>query len=178
MIDRPMFWSTVWEKLSTWGKWVAQKLLAPGVALIIVVVAVVLVAMGAKDLQIGGLLARLLGKKAEGDGKIDIANTVDPDRVDKNGKLIPPGTPDSQGSTQAVVVPIENSGGLFSNPDTVKFTPPGEDKPREIKLPDGVTAKDVDKVIVVQPEKFVVTVKDNSKVSGQDIDDLLKKYGN
>lgn len=176
MIERPTFWGSVWEKLKEWGTWAAHKLLAPGVALIVVVVAIVLVAMGAKNLQIGGLLARLLGRQPEGDGKIDVANSVDPDRVDKNGKLIPPGQPDSQGSTQAVVVPIEDPG-LFSNPDTVKFTPPGEDKPREIKLPDGVKAKDVDKVIVVQPEKFVVTVKDSSGVQAKDVDDLLSKYG-
>lgn len=170
------FWGTVWERLRAWGRWAALNLLAPGVALIIVVVAVVLVAMGAKDLQIGGLLSRLFGKKPEGKA-IDVANSVPPERVDENGRFILPGTPDSKGDTQAVVVPIETSGGLFSNPDTIKFTPPGEDKPREIKLPDGVKADDVDTVVVVQPEKFVVTVKDSSGVTATQIDALLKKYG-
>lgn len=132
--------------------------------------------MGVKGIQIGGLLSKLFGKSPEATA-IDTANSVAPGRVDKNGKLIQPGTPDAEGDTQAIVVPIENQGGLFSNPDTIKFTPPGETTPREIKLPDGVKADDVESVIVVQPEKFVVTVKDSSGISAQSIDDLLKKYG-
>lgn len=169
------FWTTVWGKLKAWGTWAAHKLLAPGVALIIVVVAILLVAMGAKELQIGGLLSKLFGKKPEGSA-IDVANSVDPDRLDEKGNLIQPGVPDSKGQTQAIVVPIEEPG-LFSNPDTVKFTPPGEEKPIEVQLPDGVKAKDVESVVVVQPEKFVVTVKDTSSVSKSDLDSLLAKYG-
>jgi hypothetical protein len=78
--------------------------------------------------------------------------------------------------TQAPVVAIE-APNVFSNPDTVKFTPPGETKPVEVKLPDGVKANDVEHVVVVKPDTFVVTVKDSSGISGQKIDDLLKKYG-
>jgi hypothetical protein len=77
--------------------------------------------------------------------------------------------------TQAVVVPIKNPG-MFSNPDTVVFTPPGETKPVEVQLPDGVKAKDVDTVVVVKPEKFVVTVKDKSGIPAKKVDDLLNKY--
>lgn len=170
------FWETVWSKLKAWGTWAAHKLLAPGVALLIVVGAVLLVAFGAKNLQIGGLLATLLGKKVEPHDTIEVANSIDPDRVGKDGKLIPVGTPDVTGSTQVAVVPIENANSLFSNPKTVVFTPPGEDKPREISLPDGVTAKDVSHIVVVQPEKFVVTVKDSSGIQAEHIDDLLAKY--
>lgn len=177
MSETPSFWTTVWAHLKAWGTWCAHKLLAPGIALLVVVVAIILVSMGVKGLQIGGLLGKLFGKKPSGTA-IDVANTVDPDRVDKDGRLIPPGTPDSQGATQAVIVPIEDGGGLFSDPTTIRFTPPGEEKSREIKLPDGVTASDVDKVVIVQPDKFVVTVKDSSGISAGQIDDLLSKYGN
>ena len=172
----PTFWGTVWAKLRAAGHWAAIHLAAPGVALIVIIVAVLLVSMGFKELQIGGLLGRLFGKKEPEHKAIDVANSVDPDRVDKDGKLIQPGTPDSKGQTQVVVVPIKDPG-LFSNPDTVTFTPPGKTDPIEVQLPDGVKARDVDKVVVVQPGKFVVTVKDNSGVPASKVDDLLAKYG-
>ena len=146
-------------------------------ALLLVLVAFLLVAMGFKELQIGGLLGKLLGKKdPDSDTTIDVANSVDPDRIGPDGKLIQPGTPDSKGDTQAVVVPIQDPG-LFSNPDTIKFTPPGEDKPIEVVLPDGVKNKDVHQVIVVKPNVVVVTVKDNSGIPAAKVDDLLKKFG-
>jgi hypothetical protein len=169
---KPTFWATVWAKL----KWVATQFFAPGVALVVIIVAVLLVAMGWKELQIGGLLGKLFGKKDPEQRAIDVANSVPPDRVGPDGKLIPQGTPDSKGDTQAVVVPI-NDPGLFSNPDTVTFTPPGASKAVEIQLPDGVRQQDVEKVIVVQPDKFVITVKDSSGISASSVDDLLKKYG-
>jgi hypothetical protein len=172
----PTFWSQFWGRMKAVFKWMALHLAAPGAALVVVIVAVILVSMGAKNLQIGGLLARLFGKKDPEQRAIDVANSVDPDRVDKNGNLIQPGVPDSKGDTQVVVVPIKDPG-LFSNPDTVTFIPPGKTEPIEVQLPDGVKARDVDKVIVVQPGKFVVTVKDESGVPAKKVDDLLAKYG-
>ena len=174
MSETPSFWSQFWGRMKSVFRWIGLNLLAPGAALVVVLVAILLVAMGAKELQIGGLLAKLFGKK-DPEKAIDVANSVPPGRVDKDGKLIQPGTPDSKGDTQAVVVPIKEPG-LFSNPNTVEFTPSGADKPIEVQLPDGVKAKDVDKVVVVQPGKFVVTVKDDSGVTASKVDDLLKKY--
>lgn len=158
----------------------SPKILGLLAALVVIVIAVLIVSMGFKNLQIGGILGKLLGKKGgtnPGSGPIvETANSVDPKRIGPDGKLIPVGTPDSKGDTQAAVVPIQ-SPGLFSDPNTVTFTAPGADKPTIIQLPDGVTNKQVEKVIVVQPNVVVVTVKDNSKVSTQTVDDLLKKYG-
>ena len=176
MTSEPSFWQAFWAKVKATFRWVGWNLLAPGVALVVVVVSVLLVSMGAKELQIGGLLARLLGRKGPEAKAVDVANTVDPDRIDKDGKLLPPGAPDSKGVTQAVVVPIKEPG-LFSNPSTVEFTPLGQTEPIEVQLPDGVTAKDVDKVVIVQPGKFVVTVKGSSGVPASKVDDLLEKYG-
>jgi hypothetical protein len=177
-MDAPeTFWGTVWSRVKAALHWAALKLVAPGVALVVILVAVLLVAMGFKELQIGGLLARLLGRKPAVKANPDVANTVPTDRVDKDGKLIPPGTPDSGGNVQAVVVPIENPGGLFSNPSTVKVTPPGQSEPIHVQLPDGVRARDVDKVILVSPTQVVVTVHDDSGVPASKIDDLLGKYG-
>jgi hypothetical protein len=170
------FWDAVWAKLKSWGQWAAMHMLAPGVALLVVIGAVLLVMFGVKGLQIGGLLGKLLGKKPETSDPIAVANSIPEERVDAQGKLIPVGVPDSKGFVQAPVVAIEPPG-LFSNPDTIKFTPPGESKAVEVKLPTGVRANDVEKVVIVQPEKFVVTVKDSSRVSAEQIDDLLAKYG-
>lgn len=157
----------------------SPKLLGPLAALVVIVIAVLLVSMGFKELQIGGLLGKLLGKKGGVDpGKgltVETANTIDPKRVDADGKLIPQGVPDAKGDTQAVVVPIQPPG-LFSDPTQVVFTAPGETKSTVIDLPGGVTNKQVDQVIVVQPNVVVVTVKDNSSVTKQTVDVLLKKY--
>jgi hypothetical protein len=171
--DEPTFWQSVWAWLKRFGRWVY----APLVAIIIVVVVFILVALGDKNLQIGGLLGKLFGKgDPKGKKAIDVANSVPEDRVDDNGVIIKPGEPDSTGQTQAVVVPIEEPG-LFDDPGKIKITPPGEDTPTEVVLPDGVKAKDVDKVIIVKPNVYAVTVKDNSGVNAKDVDDLLSKYG-
>jgi len=155
--------------------WIKRYLLAPLPALIIVAVALLLVAVGFKDIQIGGLLAKFFGKP-EGKKAIDVANSVPDHRVDANGSLILIGTPDSKGITQAVVVPVE-TGGLFSDPTVVKVTPPGETKAITIHLPDGVKSGDVHQVVIVSPEIVAVTTKDNSKVTVGQVEDLLKKYG-
>ena len=166
---------TAITKLKAALAWVWHKLCAPGVALVVVAIGFVLVAIGFKEVQIGGLLAKLLGKKPA-PGTVGVANTVPPGRVDKDGNLIPVGQPDATGQTQVPVVPVQEPG-FFSDPKTVKFTPPGAEKPVEVRLPDGVTNKDVEQVIVIQPETVVVTVKDNSGVSAETVDDLLAKYG-
>lgn len=171
--ETPSFWQTSWA----WIKKAGQSVLTFLPVVLVVVVGLVLVVLGVKNVQIGGILGKLLGKdKQEGTKAVDVANSVPEDRVDVNGNIIPPGTPDSQGITQAKVVPIETPG-LFDDPTQVKIIPPGETTPIVVDLPDGVKAKDVDKVIVVQPEVLVVTVKDSSKVTPQKVDDLLKKYG-
>jgi hypothetical protein len=155
----------------------ALKLAGPGVALVVVIIAILLVSMGWKELQIGGLLGKLLGKKADIKADPNVVHTIPPHRVDPSGNLIPQGTPDSKGITQAVVVPIHDNGGIFSDPTKVTVTPPNSDTPINIQLPDGVQAKDVDKVIILSPTNVVVSVKDTSGIPAQKIDDLLNKYG-
>lgn len=159
---------------TVWG-YLKKFLLGPGGALIVVIVAILLAMVGVKNFQVGGLLGKLLGKKPK-DKAIDKANSVSEDRVDANGKVIPKGVPDSKGITQAIVVPIKEPG-IFSDPKTVKFVPPGEKKAVEVELPDGVSNKDVEKVVVVKPKVYAVTVKDTSGIEAKTVDDLLAKYG-
>lgn len=173
MAEEPGFFAKLLSRVWSFLK---KFLLGPGGALLVVIVAVLLAILGIKNIQLGGLLGKLLGKDTPKKKAIDIANSVSEDRVDAEGKIIPPGEPDSKGITQATVVPIKDSG-VFSNPDTVKFTPPGEDKPVEVELPDGVKNKDVENVVVVKPEVYAVSVKDNSGIPAMKVDDLLSKYG-
>ena len=164
------FWASLVKSL----KWLSVKILAPGIALALVIGGILLVAMGWKELQIGGILGSLLGKLPSG-SPATVVNDVPGPRVDANGAVIPEGQADSKGDTQAVVVPIQTPG-LFSNPSTVTFTSPGDSKPTVVSLPTGVKAKDVSSVIVVQPGVVAVTVKDSSGVSTKTVDDLLTKY--
>lgn len=162
------------EALKKAWAWARKYLLAPLPAILIVAGAILLIALGAKNIQIGGILAKLFGK-GEAKKAVDKANSIPEDRVDANGKVILPGTPDEKGITQAVVVPIEPPG-MFSNPDTVTIVNPEDNKPVVIDLPIGVSSNDVDKVVVISTDIHVVTVKSSSGVSAEDIDFLLKKY--
>ena len=166
------FWSKVLDCLKRY----ATTIFAPIIAIVVILVAVLLVAMGCKDLQIGGLLGKLFGKKDPEATAVAIANTLPDGRVDASGKLIPEGQPDAVGDTQVQVVPI-NDPGLFSNPATVSFTPPGAKDDVTVQLPVGIKNKDVDKVVIVKPEVYVVTVKDSSGVPLPTVDTLLKKFG-
>src|SRR5262245_16720741 len=121
--DEPSFWFKLWS-------FFRKYILAPLPILVILIVAVVLVFLGVKNVQIGGLIGKLLGRKGEAeDGKkaIEVANTVPKDRVDKQGNLIPIGQPDSQGITQAKVVPIKEPG-LFDDPKKVIIKDPEDGK--------------------------------------------------
>jgi hypothetical protein len=170
------FWVGLWSVI----KRTSPKVLGPVAALVIIVIAVVLVSMGFKELQIGGLLGRLLGKRggtSPDSGKtVELANSVDPKRIDADGNLIPIGTPDTQGMTQAAVVPIKPPG-LFSDPNKVVFTAPGDTKSTTVILPEGVKNNQVEQVVVVTPTVVAVTVKDSTQVSAARVDDLLRKYG-
>lgn len=170
------FATKVWDRLKAWGKWVRSKMMAPGAALLVVLVAVILFSLGWKKLQIGGLLGRLLGRKKEPVAPVGIMDPVPPGRVGPDGKLIPIGTPDQAGHTQVEVVQIEQPG-LFSDPKTVKFTPPGKTEPVEVQLPVGVTNDQVAQVVMVQPEVYAVSVKDNTGIKAEKVESLLAKYG-
>lgn len=168
--EEPSFWAKA-------GAWAKKYLLAPLPILIIVVVGIILVALGFKNIQIGGLIGKLLGRDGgKGNKAIDKANSIPEDRVDKDGNFIPIGEADSKGLTQAKVVPIKEPS-IWDDPNKVTIEDPDGGDDIDVILPDGVKAKDVDKVLIVKPEVHVVTVRDSSPVSASDVDDLLAKYG-
>src|SRR5690606_26093127 len=59
---------------------IRKYLIAPLPVLVLVVGAALLIAMGVKNVQIGGLLGKLLGKKVS-EKAIDVANSIPPGRV-------------------------------------------------------------------------------------------------
>src|SRR5690606_28813760 len=110
----PSFWARL-------GQLARKYILAPLPALILVAVAIVLVMLGVRNVKIGGLLGKLLGKEPPKKA-IERANSIPADRVRPDGSLIPQGKPDSKGISQAIVVPIEKPG-IFENPTTVRIVP-------------------------------------------------------
>ena len=166
-----MTWNKIWSGLKS----AARTLFGPVGAVLVIVAAVALVCLGVKNVQIGGILGALLGKKRPDHKAIDTANSIPEDRIGPDGKLIPLGQADSKGITQVAVVPIANPG-LFSNPSTVQFQDPQTAQLVEVALPDGLRVSDVEHVVVVQPGTFAVTVKNSSPVTAQQIDSILSKY--
>lgn len=155
---------------------VRKYVLAPIPVILVVIVGCILVACGVQRVQLGGLIGKLLGKKSDPERKtIHIANSVPPDRVREDGTLIAIGEPDSRGLTQAQVVAIEKPD-LFGDPKTIKIVVPGTTEPVVVQVPDGVKAKDIEHVVIIEPKILAVTVKSSSSVRGQDVDDLLAKY--
>jgi len=156
-------------------RFIRKYILAPIPALIIVAGALLLIALGVKNIQIGGLLGALLGKSSS-KKRVDVANTVSEDRVREDGTLIPKGELDSKGTIQAKVVPIKKPN-LFDDPSKVKIQDPDTGQDIEVDVPDGVKAKDVDQVVILTPEIHAVTVKSTSKIKAKDVDDLLVRLG-
>lgn len=163
------------SKLAKLWAFVRKYLLGPIPALLLVLGACVLVALGVKNVQIGGLLGKLLGKGPSPHKATETANSVPAGRVRADGALIPIGEADSKGITQAQILPIEKPG-LLSDPRVIKVTPPGAAKPIEVEVPDGVRAADVEHLVVVTPQVLAVTVKSSSPIKARDVDDLLAKY--
>lgn len=154
---------------------VRKYILAPIPVLIIAVGAFILAMMGVKNLQVGGLIGKLLGRKAPEQKAIEVANSIPPGRLREDGSLITLDEPDSKGIAQAHVVAIKEPG-LFDDPQVVKITPPGQTKPISIQVPDGVRAQDIQQVVIVKPQLMAVTVKSTSTVKADDVDALLAKY--
>lgn len=135
----------------------------------LVVGGVALAAFGQK-VQIGGLLSKLRGSKAEEGDDVPVV-TAPPTRVDDTGKIIQPGVSDDKGYVQVpVVLPIKDPG-LLSNPNTVVVTTP-EGKDISIPLPTGVKNKDVKEVILVSPNVYQISNNDTGVDAGSILEDL------
>lgn len=165
-------WDRVKGAAKSFYTWFARYPLALMVAVLIIAGVAVALMLGVGDrFNVGGLLGRLFGRKAEPEDRILVANKVPKKRVDEDGEQIPIGTPDSKGIVQRPVEVLEQPTNPFRDKTKLKIkTPEGAEK--TIDLPDGVEDKDVDKVFQIQPKVYKVEVK--ARPEGRVTEDDLK----
>lgn len=133
------------------------------------VVGAVIMAIGGHDIQIGGLLEKLFGKKK---ADPDIRVLPPPGRVDSSGNAIPVGKSDEKGYVQPPIGTTIKDPGIFSNPDTITVVHPDKGEVT-LPLPTGVKNKDVSEVIEVQPGVYQIKNND-SGVDTSELKDMLK----
>ena len=141
--------------------------LAVAAAAALIVGAVVMKLLG-HDVQIGGLLDKLFGRKPN----LDVRVIPPPGRTDASGGPIQPGKPDDIGYVQAPVSTEIVKPGIFSNPDTIVVKHPDKGDV-VLPLPTGVKNKDVSEVIEVSPGVFQIKNNDNSSVDTAKLKDIL-----
>lgn len=140
-----------------------------GIGVLGVVFAALLLAPLRLRVNFGGALGWLLGREErEGIPSIAVSNSLPPERV------VPLGQPDERGFVQASVEPLQESWNPLSRTDQVE-TLSGD----IIQLPEGVSRRDVQDVIVVSPSSAVVRLKDarppqRQQMSSTELLDRLK----
>lgn len=132
-----------------------------------VVVGAFFLALSGKQIQIGGILGKLWGRKEP-----DLRGVPPQDRKDADGKTIQPGESDDKGFVQAPVAVAIKDQGIFGDPKTVTVVHPDKGEVT-ILLPTGVKNKDVKEVIEVTPDVYEVKNHDH----GVDTADVLKTLG-
>jgi hypothetical protein len=128
--------------------------LATAATVFVVIGAVLLMIFGKREIQIGGILGKLWGKKP-------IESRVIPpeERTNPDGTPILPGQSDKEGFVQALPTTTIKKPGLFSDPKIVIIESGGKEV--KIPLPTGVKNKDVAEVTIIKPD--VVEVKSLDK---------------
>jgi hypothetical protein len=137
-------------------------------ATVVLAVGAVVMAMAGRDVQIGGLLEKMFGKKKT---NTDIKVLPPIERVDTGGNQIFPGESDDKGYVHSPVSTKIVEPGVFSNPDEIVVVHP-EKGEVTIPLPAGVKNKDVAEVIEVEPD--VYQIKNND--SGVNISELREIF--
>lgn len=128
--------------------------LATAASVFVVIGAVLLMIFGKREIQIGGILGKLWGKKP-------IESRVIPpeERKTPDGTPILPGQSDKEGFVQALPTTTIKNPGLFSDPKIVVIQNAGKEV--KIPLPVGVRNKDVAEVTIIDTN--VVEIKSNDK---------------
>ncbi len=173
------FWQSLWGNLkSTFGT-VAKFLIQYPIALIaaafVIVIGLALMYLGVKDINIGGILKWLFSRPGYTHTTLAASNTIPTHRVDTEGNKIPVGAPDQNGWTQWEVQPYKPPASPLRDRTVVSVTSPTTGNPVDSKLPDGVKDTDVEQVVEVKPEVFVVKTNNESKVHARDLLDRLPK---
>ncbi len=123
-------------------------------------------AIGGKNIQIGGILSKLWGKKEENDNGIKVIppNT----RIDDSGKIIEPGVSDNSGFVQVKDNIEIKDPGLFSDPTKLIVIHP-EKGEMVIPLPKGVSNTDVKQIVEVKPDVYQVSNEDRPSINTSDL---------
>ena len=166
--------SKIWEYLKALGNRLFQITIRyplAAAATVLIVVGAVLITVFGKNIQIGGLLGKIWGKKPNVDPNIRVLPPTE--RVDGKGDVIPPGQPDDKGYVQTPASIEIKEPGLFSDDSTITIIHP-ENGEIVLPLPTGVKNKDVESVIEIQPSVF--QIKNNDKgVDANEVLDILGK---
>lgn len=154
--------------------WIVRYPVALIAAVAVIAFASFLMATGKGDrFNLGGILGKLFGLEDKKPDRMQRANAIPEDRVDDEGNPIEKGEADKEGFVQNEVQPLDRSSNPFRDKSKVVI----EDKKgkREIKLPEGVFDKDVDRVLEIEPEVYGVRVKNRpeERVTDEELD-LLK----
>jgi hypothetical protein len=170
------FWALFWANLKANPvvKFVVAYPLALLVAVVVVVGGFALMRIGVADPNIGGILKWLFSKPGAKKSVVAAANSIPKDRVDDDGNPIPIGTADKNGWTQWEVQEYQPPPNPLRDKSVITVSTI-EGKPVEVALPEGIKDTDVDQVIEVKPEVFVVKTKNESKVHAKDLLDRLPK---
>lgn len=167
-------WTKIWQYIkavaSSLWKWLLRYPIAIPLTVLLVIAAVAAIVVG-QDLQIGGILDKLWGRKPKGDKR----TVIPEDRVDEDGKPIQPGESDDKGFVQAPVKTDIKKPGILSNPDEIIIEDPDEGEV-VIPLPEGVKNKDVKEVIRIKPKVYEVKNNDGG-TSVHELADLISELG-
>lgn len=168
-------WANLKSAFGTIAKFLVQYPLAIVATVVVVVVGLALIQAGVKDVNIGGIVKWLFSRPGAKHDVIAASNTVPTHRVDDQGNKIPVGTPDANGWTQWEVQPYKAPSSPLRDKTVVSVTSPSTGNQVDVQLPTGVKDTDVEQVVEVKPEVFVVKTNNESKVHAKDLLDRLPK---
>lgn len=169
-----LFWRNLKDSCRQVFKFLVQYPLAIVVAIVVVIGGVLLSQFGIQSVNIGGALKWLFSRPGAKTGVVAAANSIPKHRVDEEGKAIPVGTPDKNGWTQWETKELKPSSNPLRDKTVISVTG-ANGVPVEVKLPDGIKDTDVDQVVEVHPEVFVVKTNNASKVHAKGLLDRLPK---
>lgn len=167
MADRDPFWDLLLANLREGAvrifNWLVRYPVAAIIAAVVVVVGVMLLTAGV-DVNIGGIIKYLFGRPKGSESVIAAANTVPDKRVDEQGDEIPVGTADERGWTQWEVREFKTSANPLRDREEIVVTKP-DGTEHTVRLPTGIKDTDVDRVIEVKPEVYVLRTRSESAQS-------------
>lgn len=177
MGEAPSFWKLFGQNLksgaTTVFNWLVRYPVAAVIAVVVVVVGIILVTTGV-DVNIGGLLKYLFGRAKGAQSVIAAGNSVPDKRVDADGNEIPAGEADERGWTQWEQQRFKVGTNPLRDREVITVTKP-DGSEHTVQLPVGIKDTDVDRVIEVKPEVYVVKTHNESKHSARDVLDGLPK---